>query len=214
MKILKKTIDFYIDASIHVGLSCFSLVAITQYYFNIQWDFEVAFFAFFGTILGYNFVKYAVFFRTKKKKISKKLLLIFIISFLSFLVVIFCFFQLSRLTQTVSIVLLVLTLLYALPFFPNQKNARNWAGFKIYIVSLCWVGVTVVLPILNAEISSSLDFYLISIQRFILIFVLILIFEIIDLKVDDPYLKTVPQQIGVKLTKHLGYLLLFLYCFW
>ena len=47
-----------------------------------------------------------------------------------------------------------------------------------------------------------------AIQRFILIFVLILIFEIIDLKQDDPHLKTVPQQIGVERTKWVGSLLL------
>lgn len=49
-------------------------------------------------------------------------------------------------------------------------------------------------------------------QRFILIFVLILIFEIIDLANDDPHLQTVPQQIGVKRTKKLGYILLLIFC--
>jgi hypothetical protein len=64
------------------------------------------------------------------------------------------------------------------------------------------------LPILNADVSITLDFYLKCIQRFILIFVLVLIFEIIDLANDDPHLQTVPQQIGVKRTKILGLLLL------
>ena len=36
-------------------------------------------------------------------------------------------------------------------------------------------------------------------------------FEIIDLKTDDPHLKTVPQQIGVKNTKFLGFGLLMIY---
>jgi hypothetical protein len=45
-----------------------------------------------------------------------------------------------------------------------------------------------------------------------LIFTLILIFEIIDLKKDDPHLKTVPQQIGVKNTKLLGFVLLIIFC--
>ena len=49
-------------------------------------------------------------------------------------------------------------------------------------------------------------------QRFALIFVLILIFEIIDLSNDDPHLKTVPQQMGVKRTKILGYILLIIFC--
>jgi hypothetical protein len=45
----------------------------------------------------------------------------------------------------------------------------------------------------------------------LLIFSLILIFEIKDLKNDDPHLKTVPQQIGVKNTKTLGFVLLVIF---
>ena len=37
---------------------------------------------------------------------------------------------------------------------------------------------------------------------------MILVFEILDLANDDPHLKTVPQTIGVKRTKILGFLLL------
>ncbi|MCI4443783.1 MAG: hypothetical protein JHC39_09830 [Lentimicrobium sp.] len=168
----------------------------------------MAYFAFFGTIVGYNFVKYEALVRAKKNKIRLEFKAIVFLSFLSLSAVGFYFFQLQRITQIVSVGVFFVTILYTLPFFPNWKNARNWAGVKIYIVALCWVGVTVVLPILNAEIAITWDFYLKCIQRFILIFVLILIFEIIDLAKDDPYLQTVPQQIGVKKTKMLGYFLL------
>jgi len=68
--------------------------------------------------------------------------------------------------------------------------------------------VTLVLPLLNAHVPLGFDFYLKCIQRFILVFVLILIFEILDLANDDPHLKTVPQQIGVKRTKIVGLLML------
>jgi hypothetical protein len=211
MKIFRKIVDFYIDASIHVGLSCFALVQITNFMFHIQGNESVSYFAFFGTIVGYNFVKYESLARAKKSQMRSKLKAITILTSLSFLAVGYCFFQLQKMTQMISVGVFILTLLYTLPFFPNRKNARNWAGVKIYIVSLCWVGVTVVLPILNAEIPITADFFLKCIQRFILIFVLILIFEIIDLKNDDPYLQTVPQQIGVSLTQRLGYILLFLF---
>ncbi len=53
--------------------------------------------------------------------------------------------------------------------------------------------------------------FLVAAQRFILIFVLILIFEIIDLRLDDPHLKTVPQQIGVVKTKQVGVTLMVLF---
>lgn len=212
MKIFKKAFDFYIDSSIHVALSCYCLVRISLLDFNISKDFLMAHFAFFGTIVGYNFVKYEALARAKKSKIRWKFKAIVFLSFLSLLAVGFYFFQLQKSTQIISIAFLILTLLYTLPFFPNRKNARNWAGFKIYIVALCWVGVTVALPVLNADGAIATDFYLKCIQRFILIFVLILIFEIIDLNNDDPHLQTVPQQIGVKRTKILGFVLLLIYC--
>lgn len=212
MRVLKKVFDFYIQSSIHVGLSVYSLVQMTNFMFHIQEDKPIANFAFFGTIVGYNFVKYDSFARTNKVHIRTRLKFIILFSALSFLATGFYFFQLQRLTQIISIGILFLTLLYTLPFFPNRKNARNWAGVKIYIVSLCWVGVTVALPLIDSGIGITADFFLKSMQRFILVFVLILIFEIIDLANDDPHLQTVPQQIGVKRTKYLGYVLLLIFC--
>lgn len=200
--------DFYLKSSIHVALSVYALVRMTQFMFEIPYDESIALFSFFGTIVGYNFVKYDALARAKKRMMRNELKMIALLSLFSFVGVGYCFFQLQRITQFVSIGVLGLTMLYTLPFFPNRKNARNWAGVKIYIVSLCWVGVTLVLPLINAHVDLGVDFFLKCIQRFILVFVLILIFEIIDLANDDPHLQTVPQQIGVKRTKILGLLLL------
>lgn len=208
MKLFQTILRFYINSSIHVALSCFALVQISFHVFHIPYDQAMSLFVFFGTIVGYNFVKYDALVRVKKKSIQKKLKLIAVLSLISFVLVGFYFFQLKRITQIVSVVILIVTALYTLPFFPNRQNARNWAGVKIYIVALCWVGATLVLPLINAEIPLTSDFFIKCIQRFILVFVLILVFEIIDLANDDPHLKTVPQTIGVKKTRLLGFLLL------
>lgn len=204
----KQLLDFYIRSSIHVAFSVYALVRMTHFMFNISGDVPMSYFAFFGTIVGYNFVKYDALARAKRKSMRNELKLIAGLSFLSLIAVGYFFFKLEGITQMVSVGVLALTLLYTLPFFPDRKNARNWAGVKIYIVALCWVGVTLVLPLVNAHIPLEHDFYLKCIQRFILVFVLILIFEILDLANDDPHLKTVPQQIGVKRTKIAGLLLL------
>lgn len=208
MQVLKKLFDFYINGSIHVALSAYALVQMTGFLFPISNINSSASFAFFGTIVGYNFVKYDALARTQKRQMKFQLKSIALLSFLSFLATGFFFLQLEQITKIIAFVFLILTLLYTLPFFPNRKNARNWAGVKIYIVALCWVGVTLFLPIINSGIPITTDFFLVATQRFILIFVLILIFEIIDLQQDDPHLKTVPQQIGVKHTKMVGSLLL------
>jgi hypothetical protein len=204
----KKIFDFYIKSSIHVALSVYALVRMTHFMFHISADQSMANFAFFGTIVGYNFVKYDALARAQKKQMRNELKIIAVLSLFSSIGVGYYFFQLQLVTQIVSVGVLGLTLLYTLPFFPNRRNARNWAGVKIYIVALCWVGVTLVLPVVNAHISLGLDFYLKCAQRFILVFVLILIFEILDLANDDPHLHTVPQQIGVSKTKIVGLLLL------
>jgi hypothetical protein len=208
MSSFKRVVDFYIRSSIHVAFAVYALVRMTYFMFNISYDHAMANFAFLGTIVGYNFVKYDALARAKKQQMRNELKLIALLSFFCLLGVGYCFFQLELVTQLVAIGVLVLTLLYTLPFFPNRRNARNWAGVKIYIVSLCWVGVTLVLPLINAHFNLGIDFYLKFGQRFILIFVLILIFEILDLNTDDPHLKTVPQLIGVNKTKIVGLLLL------
>lgn len=196
-----------------MALSVYSLVRMTYFMFNITADTPMANFAFLGTIVGYNFVKYDALARAKKNQMRNELKLITLLSLFSLAGVGYYFFQLQFITQIVSVGVLVLTMLYTLPFFPNRKNARNWAGVKIYIVSLCWVGVTLVLPLINVHADLGIDFYLKCIQRFILVFVLILVFEILDLANDDPHLQTVPQQIGVRQTKIVGILLMLLFYF-
>ena len=168
-------------------------------------------FGFFGTIVGYNFVKYDAVARSGKPKMSPRLQLLIILSAVATAATIFCFFHLNLRTQIASGIFLLIVALYTLPFFPNRKNARSWAGLKIYMVALCWVGVTVVLPVLNDGAPSSTTFYIVCVKRFIQIVVLLFVFEIIDLAWDDPHLNTVPQQIGIKRTKHLGISMLLLF---
>jgi len=191
-----------------VALSCYALVRITFHVFHIQYDEPMALFVFFGTIVGYNFVKYDALVRVQQKPIGIRLKIIAVLSLISLILVAYYFFHLKRITQIVSVGIFAITALYTLPFFPNKKNARNWAGVKIYIVALCWVGATLVLPIINAEVSFTTNFFVKCIQRFVLVFVLILVFEIIDLATDDPHLQTVPQTIGVRRTKILGFSLM------
>ena len=211
MGILKRIFDLYLQGSMHVALSVYCLIRITEFLLHLGQNPYIEGFGYFGTIVGYNFIKYDALARSGKPRQSLNLKLFITISVLAFIGTAYCFFKLNFLTQVFSSVVFVITALYTLPFFPNHKNARSWAGFKIYMVALSWVGVTVVLPVLNAEAPMGTDFYIICLKRFILIVVLLFVFEIIDLAWDDPHLKTVPQQIGVKRTKHLGILLLLVF---
>ena len=175
--------------------------------FHVPFDVPMSAFAFFGTITGYNFVKYESLFRNKKK-ITAEVKAIAVMSFFTLLASGVSFLFLERKTQFTGIIFFGLTLLYTVPFFPKKKNMRNWVGIKIYMVALCWAGITTLLPLFNAGIAVSGDVVLKFIQRFLLVIILILIFEIIDSKDDDPELMTVPQKIGVHKTKWLNLILL------
>lgn len=208
MTFLRKVLDFYLQGSLHVALSVFSLVKITQFFLHIQSSFELETFVFFASVTGYNFVKYADVNLRKSIRGNGIRLLTLITGLAS----VFFFLKLQAVVKMGFVFFGILTALYALPIIPKKVNLRNWAGIKIYWVSACWSGVTVLLPVLNAGISFTKDVWLLVIQRFILVFVLLLIFEIIDLRHDKSSLKTIPQQIGIRKTKMLGILLLLLFC--
>ncbi|NHN27190.1 hypothetical protein FIA58_016025 [Flavobacterium jejuense] len=211
MKYLKSFLDFYIESSLHVALAVYALIRITFLKLNIPYEEPVAYFGFFGTIVGYNFIKYDELARVKKIKLNKMFKAIIGISFISFFAALYCFLELKTKTKLVGFIALIITILYTLPFFPKKSNLRNWSGVKIYLVAIAWVAVTVFLPVLNGDYDFDTTVLLKSIQRFVFVFVLMLIFEIIDLQVDVKTLQTIPQRIGIKRTKWLTYGLLLLF---
>uniref|UniRef100_UPI004049ED21 hypothetical protein n=1 Tax=Flavobacterium sp. TaxID=239 RepID=UPI004049ED21 len=201
-------LDFYIESSLHVAFSVYVLICITFFKLNISYDEPVALFGFFGTIVGYNFIKYDELARVKKIVLTPLFRIIIGISIFSFFASFYYFFQLQITTKWIGILVLLITVLYTIPVFPNRNNMRNWSGVKIYLVAIAWVGVTVVLPVINVNLYFSTTIILKCIQQFVFIFVLMLIFEIIDLQFDTKSLETIPQKLGVKKTKLLSYLLI------
>jgi len=61
--------------------------------------------------------------------------------------------------------------------------------------------------LLSYESSLSADVFVMGIQRFLVVILLMLPFEIRDLKFDNLKLSTIPQKIGVKQTKRFGMVL-------
>jgi hypothetical protein len=207
MNVGKRLFRIYIQGSMHVAMSVLALVLMTNHMFHIPFSPAVAAFAYCGTMFSYNFMKYDGLFRVKKTA-GREVKIIVGLSTLALAVAGISFLFLASVTQVTGVIFFGLTALYTVPFFPNTKNLRNWSGVKIYIVAFCWAGITLVLPLLNAEFAVNSDVFLKFSQRFLLVIALILIFEIIDLKEDDPHLKTIPQQIGVRQTKILNLCLL------
>lgn len=129
------------------------------------------------------------------------------IQFFSFIALGFAIYHAYFLKTSVwlGIFLLVfLTGLYAIPVLPKAKNLRNLGGLKIFVVALVWAGATVILPSLTSNNSITWDIWIESLQRFLFVLILIVPFEVRDLKYDHEDLKTLPQRYGVVRTKIFG----------
>ncbi len=204
MKWLKLVFDFYLDASIHVAFSVFSLVQITGLFLEISIDPHCSCFIFFATIACYNFVKYGVEAKKYILVASQYHKGIQVFSLLSLGLALYnCYFLNFEVWIGIAC-LLLLTALYAIPVMPKNKNLRSWGGLKIFVVAMVWAGVTVFLPVLSSEMALSWDIYIEAFQRFVLVLILLVPFEIRDLKYDQPDLRTLPQQFGVTKTKIFG----------
>jgi len=202
---MKKLFDFYIYSSIHVSLAVLALTLVSYYYFEIPLDFRVLVFVFFASVVGYNYTKYtSILFQ---KKVSIKYRAIQSLTSVSLLISGYFFFKLNLGAQFAILLTSFFTVFYAHSVL-KHKSLRSIGGVKIYVVSLCWVGITLFAPLLEADYLINSDVIVKSFQRFFLVIILILIFEIIDLKEDNPSLKTVPQTIGIKNTKLVGLMIL------
>ena len=210
MKFLKNMLNFYVNASIHVALAVYSLVRVTEFYLNIPYNEELSYFIFYGTITGYNFVKYFGIAKFHHRSLTQNLKSIQVFSFACFLLMCYYGFQLPKETLLLIAFFGVLTVLYAVPFLSGfQKNLRGVSYLKIVVVALVWMGISVMVPISNAQRELlSLPIIIQMIQRFLLVCVLILPFDIRDMEYDAVSLQTIPKKIGVQNTKKLGFVLL------
>lgn len=209
MKILKSLVDFYINTSIHVALAVYALVRVTELYVGLPYNENLDFFIFYGTITGYNFIKYAGIAKLHHIRLTKNLKIIQIFSLASFVLMLFYASKLKLNTLFVFLPLGILTLLYTVPFLNGlTKSLRSVTSLKIIIIAFVWGITTVLLPVLDVDHPVNIDIIIQIIQRMLFVIVLTIPFDIRDLKFDHKNLQTLPQVLGIERVKKLGFVLL------
>jgi hypothetical protein len=208
MSVIRQVFRFYINSSIHVALAVCAFTASTYEILNLPFAENLLFFVFFGTITGYNFVKYAGIAQLHHRSLTSTLQIIQIFSLLCFACCLYYAFQLSWNVLLACIPLGFLTVFYAVPLFPSKENLRTTPTLKIFVIAAVWAGTTVYLPKVTYGLGWNLEIIALLLQRFFIVLALIIPFEIRDLAFDDKNLATLPQLIGIKRTKILGYFLL------
>jgi len=197
MHILKRLIDFYIQSSLHVGLAVMSLVYVTVFSNDMCKHIVYPSFVFFGTVLGYNFLKYYKVY-LKNNFISKKYYGILVINILASIGFLYFFLWLKESIQFHILISGIFVLVY--PFL------RKYGWLKLFLVSFVVTYITVYIPYQSVK-GLPLDFYVYLLQRFIIITSLLIPFEIMDSKTDTISMNTLPQLFGINRTKVFGVLL-------
>ena len=193
-----------------MALAVYSLLRITEVYFDIEHNETLGYFTFYTSITGYNFVKYFGIAKFHHRSLTKNLKIIQVFSFFCFLFMCYYGAQLEVFTVLLYACFGVLTLSYAIPFLSGfQKNLRSISYLKVGVVALVWSGVTVLVPLVDA--GSEIDAVSIvcyAIQRLLFICVLMVPFDIRDMQFDVISFQTIPTKIGVEKTKKIAYVLL------
>lgn len=204
MNVLKNLFDLYIKGSIHVSLAVVAFSAVTGFLLEREVNPDLLIFIFFGTITGYNFIKYAGIAKFRHSSLSANLRHIQIFSLFCFIGLIWYAFRVPEPVLWTAFLLGGLNLLYGLPLFEDKITLRNITGLKIFVIAMVWTGVTVWLPVLDSMAKISAETVILTIQRFLFVIALTLPFDIRDVHFDTEELGTIPQLFGVEQTRKIG----------
>lgn len=171
-----------------------ALVRVTQISLQLDTNQSVLGLVFFGTIVGYNFLKYFEAFQNGTFDLNTNRYLVGL-TFFSLTATTFYFLQLNNAFQIYFVKVGLLVVTY--PFL------RKYGFWKLFLVSFCVTIITVYIPVLEQNIFLKSE-KIILLQRFLIVVSLLIPFEILDSKTDAVSLKTIPQRFGIFRTKLFG----------
>lgn len=106
--------------------------------------------------------------------------------------------------------------LYPLSFksaFHNFTSLRTVPGLKVFLIAFTWSYVTVLLPVLLYDYVDT-EIFIEFIMRALLLFAMIIPFDIRDLEIDRNGMGTLPQILGLRKSRELAQSFIFLYQVW
>ena len=180
-------------SNILVAFCLLAFALSTEILLGLEAHYKVSQFVFFATFFAYNFQRVV---RIKKGKghirkdwLNRHKIAIYSIMLLGGLMSAYLFLEFQRPTQIAIVVSGVLSVGY--PF-----GLRKIPGSKIFIIALVWTISTMLLVLLENQILLSQNITLHLFARFLLIFAIIIPFDIRDLNFDNKELRTIPLVFG------------------
>jgi len=193
-----------------------ALTEITLYKFEISYSLS-SYFVCFSIILSYNCIRFYDLRKTKvvwfKKWFQNQKKLLILICLLS-LVVLGSILASKQFDIRAVVILFpfgLMTFFYVIPIRKTKNfelSFRNTSYIKILSISIAWAGVTVLFPVYEAGRQISQAVQIEFLQRFLILFVVLIPFDVRDMKRDLKSLRTLPQVFGLTNSKLIGTLFL------
>lgn len=211
MLIIKKSFDFYIKSSFHLGICVICLYLVNVLKHDIEVDYLIITFLFSSTIIVYNFIKYGYNLQNYSTAKNSVLKMIQFLSFFCGFALIYTLFFLKFYTLLFGTFLFFICIFYVFPIGNSKLNFRNLSKVKLFLVAFCWSASTVFLPLIENGLNNCYFTLIFSFQIFFLVIIYTIPFEIRDLHKDSIELQTIPQIFGIKKSKNICYYLIIVF---
>lgn len=207
-----KGIKGFVYSNIWVAINVVSLYLFVALHLDLPVDFRYAGLLFWATLFAYNFqrllknVNSASYLIRSERHLwieENQTLIQFLAGVGALCTLLFSIWILPPVLILLSVPALVIVMFYTRRN-ENMTALRNIPLLKIFLISIVWVFVVLIIPLLLLEKpinSGDLQF---GILLFLFVAVLCIPFDIRDRKVDVGKLKTIPVVLGEKRSKYLA----------
>ena len=218
---LKKALNFLLYGNIYISICAVGLTAETYLISGHEIELDALMvLVFCSTFFIYTFHRLIIIGSLNQETFTPRLQWIYdhspllkLLSISALIVAIIAFLFLNFSIMLALVLSAIIAVMYAMPFIPKNKikvALRDFGVVKVVIVALVWTVITSLLPILNMKgYIHDPHVPLLLIERFLFIFVLTLLFEIRDQKIDqEAGIRTIPKLLGEGLSKVSAYVLI------
>lgn len=209
-------LNFLIYSNIWIALAA---VSLNLYFYRLtqqEPDWIVCAFVFAATLFIYNFQRIVklrtatAFSGDRLIWMKRNLLLSNLFAIAGLLSSLFLFFLLETPTVFLLIPIGIVALFYVGKFLlKNVGGFRDIPFLKVYFVSISWVSVSVILPLLNSHEDLTETVWMTGGSVFLLVFSIAIIFDLRDANLDEKTKRTLPQLVGKKWTILIAIIALF-----
>lgn len=213
---IKRLIEFIVYSNIWVATGVLGLTF--QYYMLVEGSeisISVLGFVFFSTLFAYNFQRYVkirdaipitgprFMWMQKYRVVSNGLM------YTSAAAILFFGAALSWLSIVILILPSCISLFYTqrMPF-SKTTSLRDIPGLKIYLIAITWTVATTLLPAIENSIEMIFSSLWLSLSVFLFVLAIAIPFDIRDINLDESAKRTIPQMMGISVSKILAIALL------